>query len=537
MCGPSRTQHRVGIRTSDWYLIRGGDGFQAWPDPKDPNYVYGSSQDGGLARFDRRTGVATSLQPTRAGGPGAAGGGGGRGGAGGGGGQGGGGGDRTNWDAPYLISPHSNTRLYWASNYVYRSDDRGDTWTRISPDLSRNLNWQEIPIMGKVWAQGSIALHESTTDLSNVVTIDESPLAEGLIYVGTDDGLFQVTEDGGKNWRRAETFPGVPQYSYVSDVHASPRDANVVFATINNWQRGDYKPYVVRSGDRGRTWTNISGNLPDKHCAWVIEQDHINGDLLFVGTEFGLFVTTDGGRRWTQLRGGMPPTQVRDLHLQRRENDVVMATFGNGFWVLDDYSPLREISAMTLAQEARMFPTRGAYQFGQWGIVDAGSAGVATLGGNYAMPNPPYGVPLTYHVRTAMPQGTTLVADINDTTGRRVRRLTLNGSPGLYRTMWNLMADPAPAAPAEQQQQGQPGRGGGAAGGQGAGRGGGAGAGGGQGGGGFGGRGGGGGGTTVQPGRYTVQLGKLAGETFTAVGPEQSFRVVTLPEKNYQLYR
>jgi hypothetical protein len=230
---------------------------------------------------------------------------------------------------------------------------------------------------------------------------------------------------------------------------------------------------------------------------------------------------------------------VRDLYLQRRENDVVMATFGNGFWILDDYSPLREVSAMTMAQEARMLPSRGAYQFQTWGITDPGSAGIATLGGNFAMPNPPYGAPLTYHVRTAMPQGTSLVADITDNSGRRVRRLTLNGNPGLYRTMWNLTGDPEPQPQPQPQgqqgQQGPPGRGGGAAGGQGGGRGGGAG--GGQGGGGFGGRGGGGGGTAVQPGRFTVQLGKLTGETFTAVGPAQSFRVVTLPEKNYQLYR
>ena len=532
MCGPSRTQHALGIRTSDWYLIRGGDGFQAWPDPKDPHIVYATSQSGGLARFDRRTGRATGLSPT----------GGGRGGAaqppdaeavq-----------NRVNWDAPYIISPHSSNRLYWASQFVYRSDDRGDNWVRISPDLSRNLNRAEIPIMGRVWPQGSIALHESTTPLSNIVSIDESPLFEGLIYVGTDDGLLQVTEDGGKNWRRVDAFPNVPQYSYVADVFASHRDANVVFATINNWQRGDYKPYVVRSNDRGRTWTNISANLPDKHNAWTIAQDHVNGDLLFVGTEFGLFFSVDGGQRWTQLRGGMPPTQVRDLHLQKRESDVVMATFGSGFWILDDYSPLREATAANLAQEARLLPMRHAYQYQTWGVTDPGSAGLATLGGNFTMPNPPYGVQLTYHVREDMPSGTTLVADILDAGSRRIRRLPLTGTAGLHRTTWNLQADPAGGAPGgevevapyidvveqdpppQQQQQGQQGRG---AGGAGAG---------GQGGrGGFGGRGG-GGGSAVEPGRFTVILGKLTGETFTAIGPPQTVRVVPLPEKNYQLYR
>ena len=178
--------------------------------------------------------------------------------------------------------------------------------------------------MGKVWPPGSIALHESTTPLSNIVSIDESPLIEGLIYVGTDDGLFQVTEDGGKTWRKIEDFPGVRQVGLRHRRRSRRRaTANVVFAAFNNWQRGDYKPYVARSDDRGRTWTNITGNLPEKHDVWAIAQDHINGNLLFAGTEFGLFFTVDGGRQWTQLRGGMPPMQVRDLQLQRRESDVV----------------------------------------------------------------------------------------------------------------------------------------------------------------------------------------------------------------------
>ncbi len=266
------------------------------------------------------------------------------------------GGDRANWDAPYIISPHSSTRLYWASNRLYRTDDRGDTWTVISGDLSRNLKREELPIMGKVWPAGSVALNVSTTALSNIVSLDESPLLEGLIWVGTDDGLVQVTEDGGKNWRKIEQFPGVPQYTYVSDVFASPRDANTVFVTLNNWQRGDYKPYIVRSTDRGRTWTNISGNLPDRHDVYSIIQDHLNADLLFAGTEFGLFVTVDGGKNWVQLKGGMPSIQVRDMTVQRRENDLVLATFGRGFYILDDYSALRELTPQALAEERQALP-------------------------------------------------------------------------------------------------------------------------------------------------------------------------------------
>ena len=280
-CGPSRTLNRWGIRTSDWYVVGGGDGFQTRSDPEDPSIVYATSQDGNVSRINLRTGQQTSIRPRvagaqassdegggvpggaavpaaqgaaagqPAGGPAAAQGGqaagrGGRGNA-----------DRANWDAPYIISPHASRRLYWASNYVYRSDDRGDNWTRISPDLSRQLKWDELPIMGKVWPADSVAYHESTTALSNVVSLDESPLMEGLIYAGTDDGLLQVTEDGGRNWRRIEDFPGVPKWTYVSDVFSSPRDANTVFVALNNWQRGDYTPYLVKSTDKGWTWSNI----------------------------------------------------------------------------------------------------------------------------------------------------------------------------------------------------------------------------------------------------------------------------------------
>ena len=378
-CGPSRNMSRLGVRTSDWYIVAGGDGFQSRNDPEDPNIVYASSQNGGISRMDLRTGISRSIRPP--GTQGFGGGGGddempgaqpqGRGGEAGAagaagtagapaappvqtppgaarrtaGGRGGrGSADRVNWDAPYIISPHAPRRLYWATNYVYRSDDRGDNWTRISPDLSRNLNREKLPIMGKVWPADSIARNTSTTPLSNIVTIDESPLLEGLIYVGTDDGLVQVTEDGGKNWRKVEQFPGVPQWTYVTDVFASPRDVDTVFATLNNWQRGDYKPYIVKSTDRGRTWTNISGDLPPKHDVWSIVQDHVNGNLLFAGTEFGLFASVDGGQHWVQLKGGMPPAQVRDMTVQKRENDLVLATFGRGFYVLDDYSALRDIT-------------------------------------------------------------------------------------------------------------------------------------------------------------------------------------------------
>jgi hypothetical protein len=412
--------------------------------------------------------------------------------------------DRANWDVPYIISPHSSRRLYWASNRLYRSDDRGDTWTVISPDLSRNLNRDEIPIMGKVWPAGSVALNVSTTDLSNIVSLDESPLVEGLIYVGTDDGLVQVTEDGGKTWRKIEQFPGVPQWTYVTDVFPSPRDANTVFVTLNNWQRGDYKPYVVKSLDRGRTWANITGDLPDRHDVWTIVQDHVNGDLLFAGTEFGLFVTVDGGKRWVELEGGLPNIQVRDLAVQRRENDLVLATFGRGFYVLDDYSALREVNAQALAEDARLFPLRDAYSFSQTGMAPAGTAGIGPLSGNWTAPNPPFGAVFTYHLRDALPADAKLVLTISDETGRRVRRMDLDKTAGLRRAVWNLRGDP-PAMTTPPAQGGAPQQG-------------------------AGGRGGFQQAPLAAPGRYQAVLGKQVGDTVTPIGPAQTFHVVQIQQ-------
>ena len=232
-------------------------------------------------------------------------------------------------------------RIYVAGDRVYRSDDRGDNWVAISADLTRNLDPAEIPIMGKVWPRNSVAFNQATTQLSTITALDESPLLADLIYIGTFDGLVQVTEDGGKTWRKVEKLPGLPEYTAVTDVAASTRDANTVYATFNNYQRGDFKPYVYKSADRGRTWTSIAGNLPQRSGAWSIVQDHLNGDLMFAGMEFGVWFTVDGGAKWTQLKGGIPTTQARDLQIQRRESDLVVGTFGRGAYILDDYSALR----------------------------------------------------------------------------------------------------------------------------------------------------------------------------------------------------
>ena len=500
VCGPSRTMNRAGVRTSDWYNVGGGDGFQARVDPEDPTTVYAQSQNGSLQRLDLKTGQSVSIVPTSANTagaaapPAAAGGGAGRGG-----GRGGQRLGRWNWDAPTIISPHSARRLYFAAERVFRSDNRGDTWTQVSGDLTRNLDRTKIPIMGKVWPADSVAYMEATTTLSTLTALDESPLLEGLLYTGSDDGLIQVSEDGGATWRKVEasalSAAGVPEFTYVTDVQASPRDAGTVFATLNDWNRGNFKPYVVKSTDRGRTWTSISGDLPERSGAWSVVQDHVNGNVMFAGMEFGLFATVDGGQHWVRM-SGVPTAMVRDVAIQKREGDVIAGTFGRGVFILDDYTALREMSPQALGERARLYPLRDAYQFNELGQYEASW-------GNTTYPNPPYGAVLTYSIGQA--SDAKMAIEIADDQGQRVRRIELSGdavTPGVHRTAWDLRRDPPAGAAGGRGGQG--------------------------GGGGFGGRGGNAGAAVAQA-RYTATIGTLNGDTFTAVGKPVSFLVVSLP--------
>jgi photosystem II stability/assembly factor-like uncharacterized protein len=518
ICGPSRTLNRSGIRTSDWYNVGGGDGFQPRVDPEDPTIVYSQSQEGALGRLDLKTANRVAIRPTRqntsgleplpAGSGDQSAGRGGRGGAGGRGGRGATLG-RWHWDSPLIISPHSAHRLYFAGERLYRSDDRGDSWTVVSPDLTRNLDPATIPIMGKVWPPNSVAFNQATTRLSTITALDESPLLEGLIYVGTDDGLVQITEDGGKNWRKVESFPGVAEHAYVTDLFASQRDVSTVFATFDNYQRGDFKPYVMKSVDRGRTWTSISGNLPARSGAWSIVQDHVNGNLLFAGMEFGVWFTVDGGQAWTQLDGGIPTTQARDLVIQRRENDLVVGSFGRGVFVLDDYTALREATPEVLKESAHLFRLRDAYLYDELTQAEA-------AWGNTSAPNPPYGAVFTYNISQPPIGDADLFLNISDGTGRIVRRIKVSKEAGLHRASWNLRADPPAEAGADG---GGRGRGGAPVGGgddqepaaQASGR---------------------GGqpqGPPVAAGRYRATLATGTGENVTSVGQPQTFAVVPLP--------
>ena len=453
--GPARTTSEHGITNRDWFVAKGGDGFDPAVDPENPDIVYAQSQYANLVRYDRRSGEQVDIKPQPEPGEDP---------------------PRWNWDAALLISPHSNTRLYFTSQRVYRSDDRGDSWKPISPDLTRNLDRNKLEVMGKVWSVDTVAKNVSTSPFGNIVALTESPLVEGLIYAGTDDGLIQVTADGGQNWRRIDSFPGVPDMAYVSDLEASSHDADTVFAAIDNHKSGDFKPYVLKSTDRGGSWSSIASNLPERGSTYTLVQDPVKAELLFAGTEFGLFATLDGGLEWHQLKSGIPTIAVRDLEIQEREVDLVVGSFGRGIFILDDFTPLRYLDAAALEADAMLFPLRPTWMFNK--SFELGYNRKAFMGDDfYSAPNPPVGAVFTYHLKEgfktlkdqrleaekkteedggalAYPtweelraedraEDPAVVLTIKDTSGNVVRRLTGPTGKGIHRLTWDLRFPPS----------------------------------------------------------------------------------------------
>jgi hypothetical protein len=360
--------------------------------------------------------------------------------------------------------------------------------------------------MGRLWGADAVWKNAFTDQYGTGTAVAESPVKEGVLFVGTDDGLVQISEDAGATWRKIDKFPGVPDMTYVTDIHASPLDANTVFVTLNDFQRGNFKPYVLESADLGRTWTSIAGDLPPRGPAWTIVQDPVKPALLFLGTEFGVSFTVDGGQHWAKLKGGMPVIAIRDLEIQQRETDLVAASFGRGFFVLDDYAALRALNSDVLAQEGTLFAVgRKARAYEEIGYYRA-------QGDNVASPNPPAGALLTYYLREDEPK---VLLTIADSTGKQVRQLDASTKAGLHRTPWDLRETAPPAQgggrgtrqpPAEgADAEGAPpqppaargGRGGFAR-----------------------------SGPLVKPGAYTVTLGKFVNGTVTPLGQPQTVEVV-----------
>lgn len=371
--GPSRTDKRGGIRNGDWFKILGADGYSVATEPGNPDIVYGEYQEGVLFRVDLKTGEQKLIQPQPRAGEDY---------------------ERFNWDAPIVVSSHNPKRLYFASMRVWRSDDRGDNWTPISGDLTRNEERLDLPIMGRKQSWDNAWDVYAMSDYNSITSLSESPVQEGLLYAGTDDGLIQLTEDGGKSWSKIEvsSLPNVPERAFINDIKADLFDANTVYVVMDNHKSGDFKPYIYKSTNKGKSWKSINGNLPAKTLVWRVVQDHKQKELLFAGTEFGIYFTLNGGEKWVKM-AGTPPIPFRDLAIQKRESDLVGASFGRGIFVMDDYSPLRQVNAEMLQKEAFVFPVKDA-----WMYIPRSVNGNVGTGDDYVADNPPFGAVFTYYL-------------------------------------------------------------------------------------------------------------------------------------------
>ena len=441
--GPSATDEREGIANKHWYKTLFADGHQSATDPVYNNIVYAETQQGGLHRVDLSTGEQVSIQPQASlGDPH----------------------ERFNWDAPILVSPHNPSRLYFASYRVWKSESRGDDWTTISGDLTRNEDRITLPIMGRqqswdnAWDVGAMSNYNTITSLA------ESPLQEGLLYAGTDDGFIQVSENGGDSWRSISvTKLGLPSRSFVNDIKADLFDANTVYVALDNHKEGDFRPFLFKSTDKGMTWKSISNNIPKRTLVWRMVQDPVKKNLLFAATEYGIYTSLNGGNSWQKLPG-TPTISFRDLTIQKRENDLVAASFGRGFYVLDDYSALRDFTEENLAKKAKLFSPRPA----KWFVPQSK---VGNTGADYYFAkNPEFGAVFTYHLsgdyktekqlrKTAekklknanipfpgwdaldsetSEKSAQIILTIHDTNGNVIQKVNQKASKGSHRISWNL---------------------------------------------------------------------------------------------------
>lgn len=526
---PSQTRNQAGITNADWFRTGGGDGFYSQADPSDPNTIYSESQNGAMNRVDMRTGRSVSIRPRglpqrRAGGRGQRGGGGGTVAPAAGSpspspapageeenpaapavavGQGGGGFGafanlpsnvvptpaateqyRFYWNTPLVMSPHNSRILYVGGDRFFKSLDRGDTWT-ASADLTKHIDRNTLSIMGVAGKDPMASKNDGYTSFGYLVTIAESPMMPGIIWAGTDDGNVQVSKDGGATWTNVAKNLSLPGEMYhITRVEPSHFDAGTCYLAVDGHRFDDWKPYLFVTRDYGVTWSSVVSNLPPLGHVNVVREDPKNKDLLFVGTELGLFVSFTGGREWKPFMSGLPTVPVDDILIHPRDNDLIVGTHGRGIYILDDITPLQQLTAnKVLDKEVHLFETRPGTQWLNDIRLSRYSGGAKIFRGA----NPQPGTAITYYLKTA-PTGEAKIT-ISDYSGKVVRNLTATKDVGINRVQWNLRAD-APPRPANLP-------------------------------GGFGGGGGGGGlgglfnlGPAVEPGSYTVKL-SVGGKDYT----------------------
>ncbi len=455
-CGPTATRSRTGIANDQWFQIHGGDGFEAQIDPTNSRIIYAESQDGNISRIDKVSNERKSIRPLPARGEPPL---------------------RWNWNTPILMSPHDPATIYVGANKVFKSTDRGQSWTAISPDLTEATDREGLTLMGSVAKEFTIAKNDGVQSYGNIVQLVESPKTAGVLYAGTDDGKVHMTRDG-KTWTDITgKFPGVPKNAYVSRLTASAHDVNVVYATFDNHRADDMGTYVYASVDGGNNFRSIGEGIPKGHAVMSMAEDPKNPSVLYTGSEFGLFVSPDRGGKWTRIKSNLPTVPIHEIIIHPRDNDMIVATHGRSIWILDDISPLQQ-QAEAMKADAFLFDMRGGMQFNP--ANDRGFIADKPFFGK----NPTYGAAISYYL--SKPQ-TNVALRIRDGAGTQVRELTGDDlrdarGAGINRVYWDMRHQPLPPL------AGQPAGGGGGGGG----------------GGGFGG--GGNNGPHVMPGEYRVTL-------------------------------
>ena len=472
--GPSNTRERAGIFNSHWVPTGGGDGYYAQFDPVEWWVMFRNLQMGGIERHNLKTGESVRVrpEPSLAEPP-----------------------YRFNWDSPIYLSPHDRNVLYFGGNFLFKSTDRGSSWTKASPDLTTN-DPAKLKDSGGLTVDNTGAENHCT-----ILTIAESPLKQGVLWVGTDDGQVQVTRDGGASWTNvtANVKGFGPGDNWVTRIEASHHIEGGVYLTVSRHQVDDYRPYVFKTEDFGQTWTSLRGDLPDYGYLHTIRESPLNRDLLFVGSEFGLFVSADGGRKWIPYKGDFPTVAVRDIQIHPREHDLIIGTHGRGVWIIDDIRPLEALTAEAAKSEAILFDVKDVALFSYRTTVDNYSDT------GYAGTNSPFGAAVSYYLNASATGGKVRLA-IKDKAGREVAAPFITRDAGLNRVYWNLREGPGAAVPAPAAAGAM--RGGGGGGGRG----------------GFGGL-----GSYTLPGEYTAVL-EVNGRTM-----EKPFKVLEDPDQGFTL--
>jgi photosystem II stability/assembly factor-like uncharacterized protein len=409
--GPSNSWQKKGILNAHWTPVGGGDGFYIQVNPKDHNELYRNLQMGNIERFDQRSGQTLPIIPKAPldGEP-----------------------YRFNWNSPILLSPHDPGILYFGGNFLFKSTNKGHSWEKISPDLSTNDPEKQKDSGGPITPDNTGAEVHCT-----IFTLAESPLKPGIIWAGTDDGNLWITQDNGKNWNNViKNIKGLPPYSWVSRVEASHFGEGTAYVTFDRHRSDDYAPYIHKTANYGKTWVSLRNNLPKTGYLYVIREDPVNRNLLYVGSEFGLFFSFNGGKQWLPFKHKFPTTSVRDLAVHPRENDLIIGTHGRGVYILDHIGPLQQLTPEVTAKDAFLFDLRQATIYYQRKDAEYYAKPV------FSAPNPPYGAPITYYLKEKTPKDKPVKFHIYDAEGNKVRTIEHTGNKGLNRVYWPLRGKP-----------------------------------------------------------------------------------------------